>query len=834
MAWPEDYINKIVRGDSLEALKSMPEKSIDLIATDPPYGLGFAGEKWDQDLPSEDIWRECFRVLKPGAFAFVITTPRQDCLAELISRMGRAGFDVQFPSIYWTYLCLSADTEVLTKDGWMDRERLNKTNTSTNILVYEPETGDYRWEVPEKWSCYYHRDTAYRIKSDFTDQLVTRGHRCLIERQGELLLEFAERLSKQEKFPVLVSLHDLPECIVSAISQQGAEEFCMLQRVPSEVDIEKQYWEMGHIGEKVNKKSLPILRRGVLYLSGLVEKAKGKIWDILLGQLSLEGEYEKVCTPEDASKWFVEMDGGKKEKLVQEDNGCGKSMLEGRDNLLQNARKLSCGEVCAVSSGIYGDGPQGRLCNGASPNSSSADREAIKAKRSGTSFGSQFRKQFDGELDFICEQPGSQTSRRRKGYRTTLANVIPEYYDGIIYCPTVSTGCFVARRNGKIFLTGNSGFPKSLDVSLAIDLRLGAERPVAGEVAQPGGQMRELSRGGRGREKGTAWTGIRYDDKPITPQAEAFAGWRSPGLKPAVEVIVVAARPMSEKDYASQAIRSLEDGSEGSGCFNIGACRIPYRSREEFEEIHDGACRFRSGSRGFFGYGEKGKGEWRPVDPAGRYPANMLVSDKALDDGVQRKAGGSRSPGRAGRGAFLAGREHQSFGDEGSAGRLFDLDLWWEKMAESLPDRTKRTFPFLLEPKPSSAERDSGCEGLYWERDGTEFGYKLVGKERWEELGREEERISAETEAPCSLRARGNIHITVKPVNLFCYLITLASREGQLILDPFAGSGTTGVAAKILNRRYVLVDIYEGNCEIARRRVRDAGLPLFDTREDAP
>ena len=61
-----------------------------------------------------------------------------------------------------------------------------------------------------------------------------------------------------------------------------------------------------------------------------------------------------------------------------------------------------------------------------------------------------------------------------------MATVTAIEYSGLIWCPTVSTGAFVARRNGKVFITGNSGFPKSLDVSKAIDRAAGAEREVVG------------------------------------------------------------------------------------------------------------------------------------------------------------------------------------------------------------------------------------------------------------------------------------------------------------------------------------------------------------------
>lgn len=53
-------------GDCLEKLKELEPDSIDSIVTDPPYGISFMNNKWDCNVPSVDIWKECFRVLKPG------------------------------------------------------------------------------------------------------------------------------------------------------------------------------------------------------------------------------------------------------------------------------------------------------------------------------------------------------------------------------------------------------------------------------------------------------------------------------------------------------------------------------------------------------------------------------------------------------------------------------------------------------------------------------------------------------------------------------------------------------------------------------------------------
>lgn len=96
-------MEKIVCEDCLEGMKRLPSNSIDLVATDPPYGLSFMGKNWDKALPDVEVWEQCLRILKPGAFAFVMSIPRQDCLSRMIINLEDAGFKVNFTSIYWTY-----------------------------------------------------------------------------------------------------------------------------------------------------------------------------------------------------------------------------------------------------------------------------------------------------------------------------------------------------------------------------------------------------------------------------------------------------------------------------------------------------------------------------------------------------------------------------------------------------------------------------------------------------------------------------------------------------------------------------------------------------------
>jgi len=57
-------MNELHLGDCLKVLKTLPENSVDSIVTDPPYGLSFMGKKWDYDVPSIEIWKECLRGIK--------------------------------------------------------------------------------------------------------------------------------------------------------------------------------------------------------------------------------------------------------------------------------------------------------------------------------------------------------------------------------------------------------------------------------------------------------------------------------------------------------------------------------------------------------------------------------------------------------------------------------------------------------------------------------------------------------------------------------------------------------------------------------------------------
>lgn len=84
----------IFNDDCLNVLKELDDNSVDLVCTDPPYGLSFMGKAWDKALPDPNVFKECLRVLKPGSFALVMTAPRSDLQARMSILLEDSGFNL--------------------------------------------------------------------------------------------------------------------------------------------------------------------------------------------------------------------------------------------------------------------------------------------------------------------------------------------------------------------------------------------------------------------------------------------------------------------------------------------------------------------------------------------------------------------------------------------------------------------------------------------------------------------------------------------------------------------------------------------------------------------
>ncbi len=93
-------MREIIQGDCLEKLKDLADNSVDSIVTDPPYGLSFMGKKWDYDVPSKEVWKECLRVLKPGGYLLSFAGTRTQ--HRMAVNIEDAGFEIR-DMIAWVY-----------------------------------------------------------------------------------------------------------------------------------------------------------------------------------------------------------------------------------------------------------------------------------------------------------------------------------------------------------------------------------------------------------------------------------------------------------------------------------------------------------------------------------------------------------------------------------------------------------------------------------------------------------------------------------------------------------------------------------------------------------
>ena len=308
-----------------------------------------------------------------------------------------------------------------------------------------------------------------------------------------------------------------------------------------------------------------------------------------------------------------------------------------------------------------------------------------------------------------------------------------------------------------------SGFPKSLDVSKAIDKAAGHWRGKAGKESSVA-----IAKSGFGAD---GWSPQTKEAQ--TPEAQQWQGWGT-ALKPAHEPIVVARKPL----IGTVANNVL---TYGTGALNIDGSRVGTEARTfNSKGIQSGSGNY---------VGDDWKPEKNPVTVEGRWPANVIHdgSEEVLagfPDSKSTRIGNSNN-GKKG-GLMFGGSEQKltershDYRDEGSAARFFYC------------------------AKASKSERNAGLEGLPERRESD--------RERDDGVGGDNPRNRTN-------EARQNFHPTVKPLALMRYLIKLVTPPGGIVLDPFLGSGTTAVAATLEGFEWIGCEMTEDYFPIIEARV---------------
>ena len=143
--------------------------------------------------------------------------------------------------------------------------------------------------------------------------------------------------------------------------------------------------------------------------------------------------------------------------------------------------------------------------------------------------------------------------------------------------------------------------------------------------------------------------------------------------------------------------------------------------------------------------------------------------------------------------------------------KFFQINTWWNNKVEKLGKKMSEEFPFLLVKKPNKVEKESGIHSVEEKIGGAYLGN--IQEKSLNALGKNPNRAPRKTK---------NDHPTVKPIQLMSYLVNLGSSEGEIVLDPFMGSGTTAVVAKKLSRHFIGIDSCEEYCCLAAKRLKMA------------
>lgn len=320
-----------------------------------------------------------------------------------------------------------------------------------------------------------------------------------------------------------------------------------------------------------------------------------------------------------------------------------------------------------------------------------------------------------------------------------------------------------------------SGFPKSLNVSKAIDRAAGAERRVIGSR-----MTGAISPNGKGEHNAVPTYGsghARIDiTAPATQAARQWDGWGT-ALKPAHEPIVMARKPL---------IGTVAHNvtTHGTGAINVDGCRVGTKDRYSYPNGAKGACFS-------VGVGADGSRDDTPtMHPAGRWPANIMhdgspevlagfpVTTSGSTDPVRRSSvGGS---GAVDYGDRTAGKCGTQYGDTGTAARFFYCG------------------------KASRAERERGLT------------------HREPETVTDGRKTDHDYPSHRGITKRRNIHPTVKPVSVMRWLVRLVTPPGGTVLDPYTGSGTTGIACALEGFGFVGCELSAEYAKIARARIQHA------------
>jgi site-specific DNA-methyltransferase (adenine-specific) len=373
------------------------------------------------------------------------------------------------------------------------------------------------------------------------------------------------------------------------------------------------------------------------------------------------------------------------------------------------------------------------------------------------------------------------------------------------------------------------GFPKSMDISKAIDKQAGAEREVVGPSRRHGGGSTDKFARDEWTKNNMATMGM-VETAPATPEAKQWEGWGT-ALKPSWEPIVVARKPV----VGTVAANVLK---YGTGALNIDATRIATNDKlgggaetetRADQKTNEGWTRpWMDDPDAQTAHAARVRENVAKAEVLGRFPANTLLTH--TEDCVQTGTKTVRSNGH-----YPSARPGTTtITTDGHAGQEGLVESYttgetvesWE-CAKDCPIRLLDAQTGVLKsgvpgfrgaggevntsPAYGAESRKAGdsMTGFGDQGGASRFFYngKVTKKER--NLGLPEGMV--------------NDHPTVKPVDVMEWLIKLITPPGGWVVDPFMGSGATAVAAAKLDVNFIGLELDPSYVEIAAHRAAHYG-----------
>lgn len=372
-----------------------------------------------------------------------------------------------------------------------------------------------------------------------------------------------------------------------------------------------------------------------------------------------------------------------------------------------------------------------------------------------------------------------------------------------------------------------SGFPKSLNIGKSVDKIEGNEREVVGDNPN----NRPTSMRGVDTNIPSGWK--IYECDKITKGQSEYEGFGT-ALKPANEPIVLARKPLSEKSIAENVMRWRTGG------LNIDGCRIGFQG----DKPNQIDCkRNKENQTGWAASGLADRPDPYIPNDTGRFPANVIL-ECICDEVIQgekgeivintRKAGNSYNDYEGEKNENIVTRI-ESYGDKGDIHTnpdcpcyILDKNSGYLKSGEvkSHHKHNKQAHSFYTEKNTTNEYKRNKNTSLFGYGDGggaSRFFYRAKVSKKERNLGLdgfdENEVVRQGLAGEKNNPIHKNNHPTVKPINLLTYLCRLITPERGIILDPFMGSGSTGVAALLEGFDFIGIELEKDYYNIAKRRI---------------